>query len=844
MSNKHSPDRGSVTMFDALRQDLRYTLRGLRAKPGFTSGVIITLALGIGANAAMFGIVDRMLFRPPPMLREPATAHRIYGYMTRRGTEHVGSGGQFARYRDFVTNSTTMSSIAGYAMEDLAVGVGDAAREMHVAAVSASFFGFFDAPPVLGRYFTASEDSIPEGQPLVVLSHAFWSTHFGQRKDALGSRLQIGPDIYTVIGVAPAGFVGLWLDQPPAMFIPITHYGAVQARSFSWLKKGVPWYTTYSWGWMQWMGRRKPGVTIAQANTDLTNVMRRSFLNQTAEQPRSAPIALVRPRAIAGSILAERGPNESAVAKIATWVGGVAILVLLIACANVANLLLARALRRRREVAVRLALGVSRGRLLRQLLTESVVLALAGGVAGLVVAQWGGSAIRAVLVTKGESVATLTDARTLVFTAIAALIVGLLTGLAPMLQGLRAGRSMVDDLKAGVREGTHDRSHLRAILLIVQGALSVVLLVGAGLFVRSLTNVRSVRLGYDPDHVLLVDLNMRGEVLDSAHTAQLQDRLLAAAQSIPGVTHAALSRSTPFWSFWSTSLFVQGIDTVGKLGSFYINAVSPDYFATYGTRLVHGRAFTPQDTRLAPRVTIVSDGMARTLWPGRDPIGQCIRLNADTMPCTTVIGVSENVHMQSLASDSGVYTYYVPAAQMPGDAGLAVRTAGRAAHSSEAIRRRLQREMPGASYVTTTPFSDIIGDQMQSWTVGARMFVAFGVLALTLAAIGLYSVIAYNVTQRTHEMGVRIALGAQMGDVVRLVVRDGVKLGALGLAIGAAIALGAAHWIKPLLFEESAKDPLVFGLVTVTLLLVTIAASWLPARRAAKVDPQVALRTE
>src|SRR6185437_12693156 len=307
---------------------------------------------------------------------------------------------------------------------------------------------------------------------------------------------------------------------------------------------------------------------------------------------------------------------------------------------------------------------------------------------------------------------------------------------------------------------------------------------------------------------------------------------------------AALSASTPFWSFWSTSLFVQGIDTVGKLGSFFINAVSPDYFATYGTRLVRGRAFTAQDTRLAPRVTVVSDGMARTLWPGRDPIGQCIRLNADTMPCTTVVGVSENVHMQSLASDSGVYTYYVPSAQLPGDAGLAVRTAGPAAHLGEAVRRRLQREMPGASYVTTTPFSDIIGDQMQSWTVGARMFVAFGVLALTLAAIGLYSVIAYNVTQRTHEMGVRIALGAQMGDVVRLVVRDGVKLGALGLAIGAAIALGAAHWVKPLLFDESAKDPLVFGLVTLTLLLVTIAASWLPARRAAKVDPQVALRTE
>ncbi len=831
-------------MFDTLRQDLRYTFRALRSKPGFTTGVIVTLALGIGANAAMFGIVDRMLFRPPPMLRDPSTAHRIYIYQTFRGKEVANSGGQFARYRDFAANAKSMSSIAGYTTRDIAIGVGEAAHEMHVGIVSASFFGFFDAPPVLGRYFSAAEDSIPSGQPVVVLSHAYWSTQFGERKDALGSKLQIGPELYTVIGVAPAGFVGLWPDQPPAVFIPITSYGSVQARTFSWLKKGESWWNTYSWGWMSFIGRRKPGVTIAQANADLSNVMRHDYLLQTAGRPKATPIALVKPHAIAGSILSERGPNESSVAKIATWVGGVAILVLLIACANVANLLLARALRRRREIAVRLALGVSRARLMRQLLTESVVLAIAGGVAGLLVAQWGGAALRAVLMAKDAPTATLTDNRTLLFTAAAALVVGVLTGLAPMFQTLRAGRSMVDDLKAGVREGTHDRSHLRAALLVIQGALSVVLLVGAGLFVRSLTNVRSVRLGYDPEHVLLVNLNMRGETLDTTQTQQLQDRLLAAAQATPGVTHAALSRSTPFWSFWSTSLFVQGIDTVGKLGDFYLNAVSPDYFATYGTRVVRGRAFTNQDTKLAPKVTVVSEGMAKTLWPGRDPIGQCIRLNADTVPCTTVVGVTENIHMQSLASDSGVYTYYVPSMQMTGSAGLAVRTAGTATSFAESVRRRLQHEMPGASYITTTPLSEIIGDQMQSWTVGARMFVAFGGLALVLAAVGLYSVIAYNVTQRTHEMGVRIALGAQVGDVVRLVVTDGMKLGVLGLVIGAAIAIGAAHWVKPLLFQESAKDPLVFGLVTVTLLLVTIAASWLPARRAAKVDPQVALRTE
>ncbi len=831
-------------MLGALRQDLRYTLRGLKAKPAFTAAVVITLALGIGANAAMFSIVDRMLFRPPPMLSDPGSAHRVYVYETYRGKEDANGSYQFARFRDLAQPSAAFSSAAGYAQRDMAVGVGDAAREMSVAAVSASFFGFFDAPPVLGRYFVAAEDSIPDGQPVVVLSRAFWSTHFGERKDALGSKLQIGPTMYTVIGVAPAGFAGLWPDQPPVAYIPITAYASVQAKGFTWLKQGTTWWQTYSWGWMSMMVRRNPGVSVAAANAALTNAMRRSYQNELLEHTKSPAITLVKPRAIAASILSERGPNESSLAKVATWVAGVSILVLLIACANVANLLLARALRRRREVAVRLALGVTRARLLSQLLTESIVLALLGGLAGLLVAQWGGAVLRSVLVAKDAPATTINDPRTLLFAGAAALVVGVLTGLAPMLQTVRAGGSLVDDLKAGAREGIHDRSHLRATLLVIQAALSVVLLVGAGLFVRSLTNVRSVRLGYDVDPVLFVDTNMRGEKLDSVHIEQLQNRLIAAARSVPGVTHVSLSASTPFWSSWSQGLFVQGIDTVSRLGQFNLNAISPEYFDTFGTRILRGRAFTAQDSRLAPRVAVVSEGMAKTLWPGRDALGQCFRMNADTMPCTTVVGIAENIHQQRISADSGLYNYYLPATQFAGQSGLAIRVAGDASTYAEAVRRRLQREMPGASYVTTTTFQKIIGEQTQSWEVGARMFVAFGVLALALAAIGLYSVIAYNVAQRTHEMGVRVALGAQIDDVIRLVVTDGIKLGVLGLAIGGVAALSAARWIKPLLFNESPSDPLVFVVVTATLLAVTVAASWIPARRAARVDPQVALRTE
>src|SRR6266567_9372227 len=329
---------------------------------------------------------------------------------------------------------------------------------------------------------------------------------------------------------------------------------------------------------------------------------------------------------------------------------------------------------------------------------------------------------------------------------------------------------------------------------------------------------------------MVVGMNMRGVTLDSVHTEQLRQRLLDAAKTIPGVAHAAFTVALPFWSSWSERLFVQGIDTVEKLGQFGLNAVSPDYFATFGTRIVRGRGITDRDTRVAPRVAVVSAGMAKVLWPGRDAIGQCIRLNADTMPCTTVVGIAEDIRQRNLSGDSASYMYYLPATQIASQPDIMVRVSGAASRFSDVVRRRLQREMPGASYVTVTPFREVIGSVTRSWEMGATLFVAFGGLALALAAIGLYSVIAYSVTQRTHEMGVRVALGAQVGDVVRLVVSDGVKIGAAGLAIGALAALAAARWVKPLLFNESPNDPLVFAFVTVALLAVTVAASWIPAR--------------
>ena len=821
-------------------EDLRYAVRGLKSRPGFTLAVVLTLALGIGANTAMFSVVDRLLFRAPPLLHDPALVHRVYLARSYRGEEFTGDGVQYARYVDLTNETRSFARTATFADRHLAIGEGTDSREMQVGVVSAGFFGFFDAPPVLGRYFTTTEDGPPNGATVAVLGYGFWQTRYGGRRDVLGQTLRIGATLYTVIGVAPRGFAGLWPGQPPAAYIPITTYGAELAANFR--LKGETWWTTYHWTWASMLVQRKPGVALEAGTADLTAAYQKSYTAQAAVDRGMTPIAVARPHAIAASVLSERGPNQSSEAKVATWITGVALVVWLIACANVANLLLARALRRRREIAVRLAMGVSRARLATQLLTESLLLALLGGTTGVLVAQWGGAVLRAALLRDTSGAAVVTDPRTLLFAGAAALVAGFLTGLAPILQTRRA--DLTQDLKAGEREGAVHRSRTRATLLVLQGALSVVLLVGAGLFVRSLRHVQHVHLGYDADSVLIVDLQMRGMHLDSAQNVSLLRRLSDEARTIPGVSHVSRQVTMPFWSSWNTDLHVAGIDSTERLGEFLLNAVSGDYFATMGTRLLRGRGISDQDVAGAPGAMVVSEAMARTLWPGREPLGECVRVGADTAPCTAVVGVAENIKSRNLGNDPGLF-YYLSSAQFSPDVGgLFVRMHGDAAHAKETVRRSLQPLMPGASYVTVTPLADVLGSQTQSWELGATMFTVFGMLALALAAIGLYSVIAYNVAQRTHELGVRSALGAQLGDLVRLVLTDGLRLALVGVVLGSLIAFIVGRWAQPLLFEQSARDPAVFAGVAVLLLAVAALACFIPARRAGRVDPMRALRSE
>ncbi|MEO8337743.1 MAG: FtsX-like permease family protein, partial [bacterium] len=684
-------------------------------------------------------------------------------------------------------------------------------------------------------------DRPPSGTPVVVLGYSYWRLHYGG-SNVLGKSLRIGDGVYTIIGVAPAGLVGITDTNAPAMFVPITSFAGLRGHGY---------VQNYNWTWMGMVVRRKPNVSIAAANADLSLAFARSWElareRSRAASPNAASAAKVRARAEAAPVLLARGPDADQNSHVATWVMGVALIVLLIACANVTNLLLAHAVKRRREIALRLALGVTRRRLFQQFLTESLLLAFLGGLAGLVVAQFGGRLVRRLFLSAEDASAVATDGRTLVFVALATLTVAILTGLAPAMHALRG--DVADALKAGSRDGSYRRSRIRTALLLFQGAFSVVLLVGAGLFVRSLSNVRAMRLGYDVAPVAYAAGVKRGVKLEAAEMNALADRLIAAATAIPGVQSASLILSVPFWSSEGQGApFVPGLDSVGKLGNFGIQAGSTSYFETVGTRILRGRGFLDGDRGNSAPIVVVNEAMANALWPGKDPLGQVMRIGSDTMPFKTVVGVAENMRAEEI-SGKPEFWYYVPMQQYAAEFGasfpeLFVRVNGRAEERVETIRKTLQREMPGDAYVNVVPLGTLVAPRQRSWEFGAKMFVAFGGLALVLAAIGLYSVVAYGVAQRTHEIGIRIALGAGLGDVMRMIVLQGLSFAIAGIAIGSVIAVWAGRWVEPLLFSQKAFDPVIYASVAGMLLFVAVIATLQPALRASRVDPNVALRSD
>ena len=826
-------------MIGNVSQDLRYAARGMRKNPGFTAAVVLTLALGTGANATMFGVVDRLLLQTPAHLRAPDEVHRVH--LTANGDNFgmsIGTNQSYRRYQDLTSHIRSASHIAAHYESELVFGTGDAAREERVDLVSASFWPLVGVQPALGRFFTTAEDQLPQGTPVAVLGYGYLQSQFAGARDVLGKPIRIGRSDYTIIGVTPPGFSGLSL-RSIAAFIPLTAGGADIFAEI-----GIDrWRESYRVGWLQTLVRRKPNVSVETATADFTNAYRLSLETQRpTERPGQVPSAdSLRARAELASVIQDRGPRRSQEATVAVWLVGVSVLVLLMACANVANLLVARAIRRRREIAVRLAVGVSRGRLLMQLLSESTLLAVAGGVVGVLVAQWGGGILRAVLLPDVEWTSPALDLRVVAVTVIVALVAGLLTGLAPMRQ--LSQTDVVSDLRTGGRGVSLRGSRLRRSLLVLQGAISVVLLIGAGLFVRSFHNVRSLDLGFQPEHVVVAEVSARGTPIDSVRRIELMDRLRERALTIPGVEHAAQTVTIPFSLDWNQNIFVPGIDTASLRELFYINPIGPDYFETMGTAVLRGRAITDADRAGGQPVAVLSQSAVKRIWPSEDPIGKCVKLQADGA-CHVVVGVVGEIRL-GFGEDGQVRHVYVPATQLPTpDSRLFVRTRAEAAGQTEIVRRELQQVVPGAAFVSARALDEIVAPRMRSWRLGATMFTIFGALALVVAAVGLYSVVAYDVSQRTRELGVRVALGASGGAVLRLVVGEGVRVVAVGLALGAAVALALAGRVAPLLYEVSAKDPATYAGVIGVLLAVAVAASLAPAIRAARVDPNVALRSD
>ena len=839
---EQSRDYWGFPALDSVLQDLRYAVRGLRRSPGFTVTVIVTLALGIGANAAMFGVIDRLMFRPPPYLREPSQVHRVYLESSYQGRSNANTVFPYLRYQDLRLATATIADVAAHSEWRFAVGSGDASRVRKVAAVSASYFDFFHAPPVRGRYFLPGEDALPDGAPVAVMSNALWREAFGEA-EVVGQVLKVGTADYTIVGIAPPGFIGAASGGAPDVFVPLT---TIPAQLGAWSRD--TYHRQYGWDWVQVLVRRRPGTDVDAASVELTEAYIRSRANQRALNPRVLPDSIARPRAIAGPVRQEAGPGAGPESRVLLWTGGVAAIVLLIACANVANLMLARVIRRRREISVRLALGVGRRRLVLQFLTEGMLLAAIGCVVGLLVAQWGGVAIRSLMLPEGSLFNLAQDWRTIGFALACAAAAILLTTLGPALFASRT--NLAATLKSGAREGTLHRSRTRGTLLLLQGALSVVLLVGAGLFMRSFMNATSVPLGYDARPVIEVIPDFRGYAMDSAGAVMARRRLLDAAQSLPGVQYAARVNSGLFRTN-TANLAVDGVDSVEALGRFNVQIVSPDYFSTLQIRMLRGRLLSGQDRADAPLVTVVSDAMGRALWPGRDPVGQCLRRGwgdarpTPRTPCTTVVGIVENTAQQNLGDDPR-FMYYLPADQVaPQISTMLLRMAAPDARGElERVRRELTRAMPGDGFVVVRPLQEVVDDESRSWRLGATLFVAFGGLALVVAIVGLYGVISYNVAQRRHELGVRVALGARAGDVVRLVVGQGVRFGLGGVAIGLALALLAARWVQPLLFRQSATDPATYAVVAVSMLIAAVGASAIPALRASRADPNIALRSD
>jgi len=845
--------------------ELRYALRMLRKTPGVTAVAVISLALGIGANTAIFSLVDAMLLKQLPVKAPEELYQAARGQRSRPGTSW-----NYPDYRALAGRSRSFNGIAAYSwatqamgMQLAGAGAGSVAELAYTSLVSGNYFEVLGAGAAIGRLLTPEVDAAPGASPYAVLSYDYWRRRFGSDPGVIGRELRLNGHPFTIIGVSRRGFRGADVTSSPDIFIPIMMRTEVLGMPYT------IWNTRDYW-WLAVIGRIKPGVDLKQAEAEMTAIGKAAEDEDRRARSgggASARAAILLPAAHGYSYT--RSQIERPLVIVMVVVG----VVLLIACANLASLMLARGAARQRETAVRLALGAARSRLAGQMFAESLLIALAGGAAGLAFAYFG---IRALLGMMPQtswmqvSITVSPDLRLLGFTFGVTLLTAVLFGIVPALRAARP--DLAPALKEDAAGATGAaRITLRKGLVVVQVALSLLLLVGAGLFVRSLSNLRDIDLGFRSERTVIATIDPSASRYEGQRLRNFYERLRADAARLPGVESVSLARITPLsGSRWNGDLSVEGYQPATEAGrramqSVDMNAVSPRYFETVGIPLLLGRDFRDEDNppyspdppktlleRLqapelpGPRVAIVNESFAKRFLAGRSPVGArlCLQKEYDAARAYEIVGLVKDAHYFGLR-EAPEPMVYVPLWRMiPTGAALCVRAGREAPGLIDGIRRVTAAIDPAVPVLRTRTVERQIDEDILQERVVAKLASFFGLLAVMLAGIGLYGVVSYSVARRTREIGIRMALGAQRGAVLWLVLRDAALLVGLGAAIGIPAALAATRLVKTLLFGVGAQDPATVVAGALVLGAAAALACFLPARRATRVAPNTALRYE
>ncbi len=819
---------------ETLWQDLRFGFRIMLKSRAFTAVAILSLALGIGANTTIFTLVNAVFLQPLPV-KEPAQLVSVYG------TDEKNKGNlldfmpvSYPNYMDYRDQNDVFSGLLAFSGVAMSLSGTGEPEQINGLIVSGNYFDVLGIKAARGRTFLPEEDGTPGTHPVVVISHGLWQRRFGGDPSLVGKTLALNNQRFTVIGIAPENFRGTFAIGASDFWVPMMMHDQVLTGVFR------QWFNERRALLFNVVGRLKPGVTTEQAQAAMQTVGRR--LEQ--EYPKENEKRNVSLLPLLQSTI---NPNQRelfvrAGGLLTTIVG----LVLLIACANVANLLLARATARRKEIAIRVAIGAGRWRIVRQLLTESILLSVLGGALGLLLAYWGRDLLwyfRPPFFNQNALSLDL-NGRVLGFTMLLSLLTGVIFGLVPALQSTRSDTVSELKEKSSQINQTRRRFNLRSVLVVTQVALSLVSLIGAGLFLRSLRNAQAINPGFETEKLLVMSFDVGAQSYNETRGQEFYRQVQERVETIPGVRSAALATGQPFSGGFMRSVFIEGQEPPGGRGILtLVNTVGLKYFETLGTPVLRGRDFRPTDRENAPKVVIINEAMARRFWPNEDAIGKRFKFFGDDFQ-EEVIGIARNSDVVNLGEDPRPVAYLPLLQNYAANVTLHVRTNGDPAAVLGTVRREVQALDPNLPLVAVSTISEVLGQALYGPRMGATLLAIFGLLALVLASVGIYGVLAYSVSQRTHEIGLRMALGAQTGDVLKLVLKQGMVLVMAGVGMGLVASLALTHLISQLLFGVTAVDPITFAGTALLLAGVALLASYIPARRATKVDPMIALRHE